>query len=423
MRIAFVNQPFDKVRPPFQSSLGIWTYEVARRLQNDHEVTLYVRGGRFRFGELREDGVRYRFVPTAIDRQAQRIWSALPQSSDPKRPRFASDLYHRAFAAAVARDLRRQNCDIVHVLNFSQFIPVLRRHNPATGIVLHMQCDWLAQLDPGILGRRLHDADLVLGCSQYIAENVRLAFPRFQEKCRAVYNGVDTDVFAPNNGAAPRKTDTTKRILFVGRVSPEKGLHVLIEAFNRTRERFPNAHLDIVGPEGAPPREFIVALSDDPKVSDLGRFYARSYRSYLDELIPQEHKDRIAFLGNIPYAELVRRYRSADVFVFPSVWDEPFGMPNIEAMACGVPVIATAGGGIPELVEHGRSGLLVERNNVAELADAMTTLLDDENLRDSMGRAGRARVTERFTWQRIADDLVAEYTTLGAPVPQPVAVG
>jgi glycosyltransferase involved in cell wall biosynthesis len=117
----------------------------------------------------------------------------------------------------------------------------------------------------------------------------------------------------------------------------------------------------------------------------------------------------IFFVKSLPYRELVNYYRDSDVFVFPSVWNEPFGMPVIEAMACGIPVVATKSGGIPELIEDGRSGLLVDRDDSDALADAILRLLNDNNLRESIGKVGRERVIEKFTWDRVANDLLKQY--------------
>ena len=110
--------------------------------------------------------------------------------------------------------------------------------------------------------------------------------------------------------------------------------------------------------------------------------------------------------------DLIEFYRSAHVFVFPSVWDEPFGMPIIEAMACGIPVIATHGGGIPEIIEDGKTGFLVERGDTDGLADAILRLLRDKHLMQSVGEAGRQRATEQFSWDRISEDLMSAYKRL-----------
>jgi glycosyltransferase involved in cell wall biosynthesis len=119
--------------------------------------------------------------------------------------------------------------------------------------------------------------------------------------------------------------------------------------------------------------------------------------------------DKVSFVGSIPYFELLDRYRAADVFVFPSVWNEPFGLPVAEAMACGVPVVATRSGGIVEIVEDGETGLLVERGNAAELAGAIGSLLADDARRVAMGRAAAQRANEVFAWERVAVALGGVY--------------
>jgi glycosyltransferase involved in cell wall biosynthesis len=369
---------------------------------------VYVGGGRLRFGALREDGVEYRWVPMAVDRRVNRLLDRFP-SKDPHRPQFASRWYHYAFARAVAKDLARDPCDLVHIFNISQFVPVIRRMNPSLGIGLHMQCEWLTQLDPSLVEARLDGADLVLGCSEFIAREVADAFPRYGDRCKPLYNGVDSERFVPANGHMAATSKAGPKLLFVGRVSPEKGIHVLLESLGSVSSRFPGVQLDVIGGLGVPPPEFIVALSKDPKVRELVRFYDGDYGDQLRSCTPANVAEQVRYIDNVPYGKLAQHYRECDVFVFPSVWDEPFGMPIVEAMACGVPVVATRGGGIPELIEHGRTGLLVDRGDASALTDALNTLLADEPLRRRMGQAGRERVMELFTWDRIASDLVETY--------------
>ena len=110
--------------------------------------------------------------------------------------------------------------------------------------------------------------------------------------------------------------------------------------------------------------------------------------------------------------ELVPHYHSASIFAFPSVWEEPFGMPLVEAMASSTPVVATRGGAFQEIVEDGRSGLLVERSDVQALADAILQLLSNPDQRDSMARAAFKRASTMFSWDRIAEDLLNKYEHL-----------
>jgi glycosyltransferase involved in cell wall biosynthesis len=131
-------------------------------------------------------------------------------------------------------------------------------------------------------------------------------------------------------------------------------------------------------------------------------------RSYYDDLAVEAAGDaRIIFHGAVAHADTIDFYRGAALVVVPSVWHEPFGIPTIEAMACGVPVVSTFSGGIPEIVEQGRTGILVARGDVRELALAIGQLIDNPALAHAMGEAGRQRAIERFSWdvvsRRLAD--------------------
>ena len=314
----------------------------------------------------------------------------------------------------MAKDLKAEKTDIVHLHNFSQFVPIIRAFNPKIKIVLHMHCEWLTQLDRSMIESRLKEVDLVIGCSDYITEKIRRRFPQFAKRCRTVYNGVDVNHFVNENNQSAMKKNETKRLLFVGRNSPEKGLHVLIDAFQKVFECYPQAQLKIVGAQESAPIEFIVALSDDPKISDLASFYNRSYISHLQGKLSLGAASHVSFTGLVSRRQLINCYRDADVFIFPSVWNEPFGMPPIEAMATGIPLVATRVGGITEIVEDGKTGILVEPNDASALAEAILCLLSDEDLRKSMGKAARLRVYELFSWEKVVENLLRQYKNIGS---------
>jgi glycosyltransferase involved in cell wall biosynthesis len=102
------------------------------------------------------------------------------------------------------------------------------------------------------------------------------------------------------------------------------------------------------------------------------------------------------------HEKLAEYYRSADVFVFPSIWDEPFGIPVIEAMAAGLPVVATRVGGVVETVEDGKTGFLVPPADSHALAEAISALVQDRALRERLGAAGRERALELFSFDSAA---------------------
>jgi glycosyltransferase involved in cell wall biosynthesis len=410
VKVAFVNQPWNRVEIPVRSgSIAIWTYEVARRLTPVFEPVVYARSAGDDKPEERREGVEYRRVSIAGDVLAQRIARRLPLGLLRRPLRFDQSAYFRRYASRIAKDARRENCDVIHIHNYSQFAPVCRRHNPRSRIVLHMHCEWLTQIDRRLVAERMRSVDRVVGCSEYLTGTIRRAFPDLADRCRTVRNGVNIQHFspAPAAGGAAQKEDRT--VLFVGRMSPEKGVHVLLDAFRGVVEAMPNTRLELVGPLGAAPAEFIVGATDDPMVRALGPLFGGDYLTSLKKMITSDLSAKVSFVGPLPYLDLLNRYRASDVFVFPSVWNEPFGLPVVEAMACGKAVVATKSGGITEVVRDGDTGLLVDRGDAKALSEALLGLLRDERLSSKMGESGARRAREMFAWERVADDLGSVY--------------
>ncbi len=406
MKIAFVSQPWNNAEPPVESgSIAIWIYQVTRRLSRSCPVTVYARRCSAKRHVERHEAVDYRYVSIWSDRVMLRVLRLLARFFHPRRPYFCSWLYYFAYIVRVSLDLRRTGCDIVHVQNLSQFVPIIRAFNPTAKIVLHMHCEWLTQLDPEVIVRRLEKVDAVAGCSEYIIEKIRHRFPQFADRCWTIYNGVDVDRCRPKD---TKERGTAKRILFVGRVSPDKGVHILLEAFEKIAREDPQVQLDIVGPRAAPPVAYIFRLSDDPKVAGLASLCHRDYMTHLREQLPPGMNERVSFCEAVPHGAMSERYAMADIYVQPSL-TEAFGMPVAEAMAAGVPVVGTRVGGIPEIVQDGITGRLVESGDSGALAEAILELLRDENLRRSMATSARARAVELFSWEVITTDLLKLY--------------
>lgn len=411
MRIAFVSQPWDRGFPP-SDSLSVISYEIARRLADlpaAHEVIVYARG---ESRDERHDDITYRYLPSIVTLRAVELLQRVARRAGARSQPFASPFAHLDYALQVARDLRRHPCDLILVHNFSQFVPFVRRANPRARIFLYMHCEWLNQLDPSVIARRLRLVDRILGCSEYVTAKARRALPEFADRCATLYYGVDTDKFSPPERPCDSRP---RRLVFVSRISPEKGVHVLLEAFAKVVERVPDAELDIVGQEARVSEEMLVAISEDGRVRDLRRFYHGSYLETLQrDYLTDKSAAGVRFPGLVPHAHVADYYRAADVFVVPSLSDM-FPVGHLEAMATGLPQVVTKVGGLPESVVHESNGLQVEPDDAQAFADALLRLLEDPERWRRMGAEARRRAVEVFSWERTARGLLRHYEESSKP--------
>jgi glycosyltransferase involved in cell wall biosynthesis len=430
MKIAIVSQPLDTIMPPYQNSVGACTYGVALPLSEAAEVLIY--GLKDRHGDLpslsREQRIDFRlFAATRLDRflfsLQKKAAKLFPRSS----PISTSKWLYPSYGRMVARDLKQQRCDVIHLQHCSQYAPIIRAANPEARIVLHLHAEWFSQTNHAMLKNRLAAVDLVTTVGDYITKKTKRDFPFISDRCETVYNGIDGQEFSREMDYGTARRRLVKRILYSGAISPHKGLHVLLRAFVIVARKYPNVVLEIVGPNGNYPIEETFDLKDKPTLKSLRPFYATSlwsvvkskftsvkprdgvYLSHLKSSLPPDVAEKVLFLGLIPRQELIDRYYSSDIFAFAPIWNEGFGLPPVEAMAAGLPVVASRSGAVTETVVEGQTGLLVEKNNVEELANALLVLLKDDGLREVMGRAGRRRAFEHFTWFKVAKQMHARY--------------
>jgi alpha-maltose-1-phosphate synthase len=253
----------------------------------------------------------------------------------------------------------------------------------------------------------LESADAVVAVSRETREDVLRLFDIRPERVHVIHNGIDSDFYHPDPG-----TDALERhgvdpsvpyVLFVGRITRQKGIVHLVRAIR---------HLD--------PGIGVVLCAGQPDTPEIGAEMERGVAA------AQAERSNVVWIGEMVSREEARQlYSRAAVFCCPSVY-EPFGIINLEAAACETPVVASAVGGIPEVVVDGETGLLVpvelrpddpmspvdpDRFEL-NLAGAINALMADVATRDVMGRAARRRAVERFSWARIAEETVDLYRSL-----------
>ena len=244
----------------------------------------------------------------------------------------------------------------------------------------------------------------IIAVSDGMRKDILRAYPQLDpNKVTVVHNGIDLDAFqAADNPDLVRANgiDPDKRsVVFVGRITMQKGLPYLIKA---ARELPSDVQLVLCA--GAPDTPQILQ-----EVTDL-----------VTEL--RKHRDNVIWVEkHVSRAELIAILSAATVFACPSIY-EPLGIVNLEAMACGTPVVATATGGIPEVVAHGETGLLVdieqlqdgsgkpldEAKFVGDFAAALNQMLEHPKLAE-FGAAGRKRVEDHFSWDSIAEQTIRVY--------------
>jgi len=234
---------------------------------------------------------------------------------------------------------------------------------------------WIGRRFAGQLADRLHGRIAVSGAARHFISRY------FPGDYVIIPNGVDLDRFA-NAQPYEELRDGTLNILFVGRLEQRKGLIDLLKAYNRLRKRRTDARLLVIGA--------------GPKLREYKRFVG--LRGIRD----------VEFLGRVSDDEKVRYFASADIFCAPSTGQESFGIVLLEAMAAGVPIVASDIHGFKRVVERNVQGLLVEPRNSRALAAALYALARDRDLRHEMGDAGRARAPE-FSWDRVTERIVDFY--------------
>jgi alpha-maltose-1-phosphate synthase len=240
-------------------------------------------------------------------------------------------------------------------------------------------------------------ADAVIAVSAGMRTDVLSTYPAVDPaRVHVVHNGIDTSLFAPDPDPAVLRSlglDPVRPVVvFVGRITRQKGLPHLLRAMLAVRR---SAQLVLCASAPDTPQ---IAAEVETEVSAL-----------------RERGVDVAWLRDpLPRADLVRLLSSSTVFVCPSVY-EPLGIVNLEAMACGIPVVASKVGGIPEVVVDGETGRLVPYDAgdaaayAAGLAGAIESVLDEPDRARDMGLAGRARVERDFSWPAIAAQTLAIY--------------
>jgi starch synthase len=391
-RVALLTKEYP---PETYGGAGVHVEHLSRELAKLLDVGVYC------FGAPRDD---------PLVAGAYEPWDALAKDGKGSALRALSADLCMAFDVAAA--------DVAHshtwYANFAGYLAHILYDVPhvMTSHSLEPLRPWKAeQLDAGyrlsswVERTAIESADAVIAVSRAMRDDVLRVYPAVDAaKVKVVHNGIDTDEFFPDPGTGGLKSQDidpdVPYVLFVGRVTRQKGITYLLEA-----ARLFDPAAQVV---------FCVGAPDTPEIE-------REVRAQVSELA--ERRKGVFWVEEmVPRPALVQIISHASVFVCPSIY-EPFGLINVEAMACAVPVVASAVGGVPEIVVDGETGFLVPfvpsgdafgtpaepDAFAAAIAERVNNVLSSPELGREFGAAGRERVLAQFTWKSVARQTVEVY--------------
>lgn len=375
----FIPSPNDAFTPLTGSANSTRLYEISRRHMARGGRALFIMGREARCDYPVSACIRVDYPPQLNDKQRRQDlidgWLGKPRT-------FRGGRYVPA-AQAIDADFAGP----IFLYNDAACLRHFRARSPRAKLILYCGNLIWKTFSLREVRHMLRLADRVICISEFLARSLKRRlrwactpweYSRLAAKIAVIANGVDLEVFHP--GARSESTPTAPpMILFVGRIQPVKGPHVLIEAAKELQRSGKDFRVRIVGSR---------AFRIDPEISP----YEKELRRLAAPL-----GERIEFQSFLDRHEITAQYQSADIFCMPSVWPEPFGLTLLEGMACGLATVASRRGAIPEIGAGAAQYFHPARP--AELARLLARLLGDESWRREWGARARARA-EEFSWDR-----------------------
>ena len=359
----------------YGGALARWTYEVYSRIQNDVDVEV--------FGFPTDQRTSY-----PLTHRSNSAWRLCALMSQVPGLRRYEDL---VWLRSLIPSLRR--FEVVHIHNRPQWAQSLRSLGYAGFIVVHLQNDHLGHWTPLMLDGLATQLDGLVVCSNYLRLQSAGKSEALAAKTAVVFNGVDIANFNPRPEMREPKT-----ILFVGRFDPQKGPLQLVLAYAGVLRSHPDAKLIIGGS------------------ADFGKHEKTAYVNEVFRLagsVQKQYGATVEFPGYIHHdRDLPAFFRRATLFTSPSLFQEPFGLVNAEAMACATPVVGSNRGGVPEVI--GDTGLLIDPEDIPTYTDALSQLLSDPEAQARFGKAAWERSRKLFDWNSIARRWVSYLHSLTA---------
>jgi glycosyltransferase involved in cell wall biosynthesis len=238
--------------------------------------------------------------------------------------------------------------------------------------------------------------DALIAVGEHVRQDVMRMVPGLRN-VQTILHGTNLETFHPDVAESGLRAELRLEgrpvILHPARMLPWKGVHVSVAALRQVRERFPNVAL---------------IITDTEQIIDWIRELG-GYKQEILAMIEQEGLTPNIVRRSFEYFKLPQAYALADVVIYPTTGEEPFGLVPLEAMACARPVVVSRSGGLVESVVDGVTGYVIDKENTDQLAARLIELLSDAGLRQRMGQAGHRHVARHFSRTRMTDEVVALY--------------
>jgi spore coat protein SA len=353
----------EQIPVPGSGSVEICIFSIAKELAKQHKVTIISR--------------QFKGCKNLINLGNLTI-VRVPASSSNK------------YIASVLRYIKGKHYDFIQVDNRPHYMAKVKIAKPRIRVALFLHSLTFVPRTSGIASC-LHKADLIIANSSSLKNNLSRMFPNQKHKIHIVHLGVDIYRFKPltitqkNTIRSKHDLGNSFLLLFSGRIIPRKGVAELIKATRLVRIQIPNTKLMIVGKGNAS--------------------YMRKLKSLANKWNIPVH-----FTGRVTHNSIHNVYRLADCLVCPSQKHEAFGLVNVEAMASGIPVVASDIGGIKEIIKHGQNGYLIkDYKDPQSFAHYIIKIGQNKLLAKSMAKQGRMMAVNQFSWSNTGARLMAIY--------------
>jgi len=374
MKICMIlSNPF----PP-KEGIGYYTYNLSRKLiENGHKVVVITRG--------------------SWSKTQKEIFDDIEIIRTPFIPIYPFYIHiHELFVKKAFKSLESQ-IDIVHIHSplpppIKTTLPViLTIHTPMLSNINYIKIQSLYSLLTKISARfvsypvelkHIESSDIITTVTESVAQELK-EYGLNPDEISVVSNGVDEKIFYPSK---KESENNKKNIMYAGRIDREKGLFDLVESAKSICSQKADVSFIIAG-DGR----------------DLNKLKRKIKKMGL--------QNRFTFLGQIEKDQMIKLYQNATLFILPSYRE---GLPTVllEAMSCGLPVIATDVRGNRDLISNGENGLLVPPKDPKKMAETIITLLEDEKLMERLGKNARKTIIEKYTWNDIFDKFLKYYKSI-----------